>query len=1023
MKPKTFTLIVPTLLLTIMLLVNIQPVKLQQPSQTNSVVLEFDFPPLIVTKDSVYASVAMQGLPKHGAPGEPILPFRTVKILIPQGNNVQSIDVTASNRTVLKGRFDVEYGKTPLPISSNVTFKDQPSQAIYGSADPFPGTLFSHASEQHLRGYKILMLKLHPVQHIPRTGELSYFERMTVTVNTMVSSHVSSLFRDLQQDRELVLDIVDNPSEVESYTNTATLTQPMGLVNPLDSHDYVIITNNALKASFQPLVDWKNQKGLKATIVLMEDIMNDPNYHCDGLFGDGYGTQFNSTQAHVRNFIKNAYINWETKYVLLGGDDEIIPARGVYAYTSGYYLGNGDTDYNMPCDMYYGALDGSWDNDNDTIFAEGVCHYADEGPENGTAGEEADFFAEVYIGRATVDTVQEAANFVRKTLAYEQNPNASYLKKALMIGQTLDAGTEGGDGKDLVTNIIPQYTTTRLYSRDGTFSRSAVINEMNNGTHIINDNGHANYRIVMGLYRSDVTSLINTEYFMAYSIGCYSAAFDSATSGTGEAIGEHFVTSNGGAFAYIGNSRYGLYLPNSSDGPGDRYDRSFFEVLSEGTRNLGKALQLSKEKIFDELDRWTYFNLNLLGDPETEIVTNITAPTAHFETRTGLLPPPLYGGNVPLRGTAKRGTTVDSTFSNYTIEFGVGTNPTFWSSTGIALTENGENEVVNGTLGFWNTSLVNYGNYTLKLTVSDAEGNLGKDWTIIIISRQHSLAIYSSPTKVTFTVNGLPRTTPWSGTYTKGTSVSIVMPETHDGHSWSCWLEDKNTNRIKTVTMDTNITLTGVFAPDTTPPSIFIASPENRTYPENEVPLTFTISESTSWIGYSLNSQMNLTISGNTTLIGLSDKTYTITVYANDTAGNSGHSDTVSFAIDTAPPNIVILSPQNKTYMTSSVSLNFTVDEATSWIGYSLNSQMNLTIIENTTLSKLHNGLHNLTIYAKDTAGNVGTSETLHFTIKIHQAEPSQLRIIVTIAIAIIELGAGTILLAYFIKIKKTNKP
>ncbi len=79
----------------------------------------------------------------------------------------------------------------------------------------------------------------------------------------------------------------------------------------------------------------------------------------------------------------------------MGGDDEIIPVRGVYAFV-------GDTvDRNIPCDMYYGALDGSWDNDNDTIFGEGVFS---EGPENGTAGEEADFFAEVYVGRATVDT-------------------------------------------------------------------------------------------------------------------------------------------------------------------------------------------------------------------------------------------------------------------------------------------------------------------------------------------------------------------------------------------------------------------------------------------------------------------------------------------------------------------------------------------------------------------------------------------------------------------------------------------
>ena len=76
----------------------------------------------------------------------------------------------------------------------------------------------------------------------------------------------------------------------------------------------------------------------------------------------------------------------------------------------------------------------------------------------------------------------------------------------------------------------------------------------------------------------------------------------------------------------------------------------------------------------------------------------------------------------------------------------------------------------------------------------------------------YTLTIYSSPTGATFTVDGVSRTTPWSGTYSEGTLVSLVMSETHDGYVWSYWFEDGDTNRIRTVTMDTNITLTAVFA-------------------------------------------------------------------------------------------------------------------------------------------------------------------------------------------------------------------
>jgi len=79
------------------------------------------------------------------------------------------------------------------------------------------------------------------------------------------------------------------------------------------------------------------------------------------------------------------------------------------------------------------------------------------------------------------------------------------------------------------------------------------------------------------------------------------------------------------------------------------------------------------------------------------------------------------------------------------------------------------------------------------------------------ISPQYTLTIYSSPTGVTFTVDGVSHITPWLGTYYKGASVSLVMPETQNGYVWSHWLEDGDTDRVKTVTVDTDIMLTAVY--------------------------------------------------------------------------------------------------------------------------------------------------------------------------------------------------------------------
>jgi parallel beta-helix repeat protein len=708
-----------------------------KPDSSNSIVLRFDFDAPSVAVDSLGDSITMQTLPQFGAPGEPVLPFRLVKMLIPQGKEVKSLDVTSGDRKALEGSYNLRCGKTPIPISSNLTVDDKPKESVYSSTVPFPNSLYSDLSEQYMRAYKILLFKVHPVQYIPKTGELYYFETMTVTATLQETGDFSPFFRNLLQDATLISQSVDNGETAKTYAERLTPLRQAALIGGSTHYDYVLITNESLSSAFQPLIDWKKLKGLNATIVLVEDIMKNPDYNSNGLFGDGQGSlRFNDTQAHIRNFIKDAYLNWGTEYVLLGGDDDIIPARGVYDCAADSI---GDfTDYNIPCDLYYGALDGSWDKDNDTIFGEAVYHWS--GPENATTGEEADFFAEVYIGRATVDTPQEATNFVNKTISYEQSSQQDYLKKMLAIGTKLDDITEGGNGEDAITDIVPQYTTTRLYARDGTFSRIAVLNALNNGTHIVSHDGHSNFLSVMGLSISDVDSLTNSQYFFAYSVGCYSAAFDQATSGSTEAIAEHFLFNPHGAFAYIGNSRYGWYCSDSVDGPGERYARSFFSQLNNDTRNLGKALQISKQQE-PILDRWTYFTLNLLGDPETEIVTAIKAPTAHFETRTDLLTPPRIYGDIDLCGTAKRGTASGSTFSNYTVDFGVGTAPTSWTTTGISLLNNGANEIINGTLATWNSSSVASNTYTLRLTVSDGSGLVGETRQVVVVSI-NSLPVY-----------------------------------------------------------------------------------------------------------------------------------------------------------------------------------------------------------------------------------------------------------------------------------------
>jgi N-acetylneuraminic acid mutarotase len=82
-----------------------------------------------------------------------------------------------------------------------------------------------------------------------------------------------------------------------------------------------------------------------------------------------------------------------------------------------------------------------------------------------------------------------------------------------------------------------------------------------------------------------------------------------------------------------------------------------------------------------------------------------------------------------------------------------------------------------------------------------------------------------------------------------------------------------------------------------TPPEISVLSPVNQTYNESSISLVFTVNKSVNWIGYSLDGNQNVTITGNETIANVTDGLHSITVYANDTFGNMGVYENATFTV------------------------------------------------------------------------------------------------------------------------------
>jgi hypothetical protein len=88
----------------------------------------------------------------------------------------------------------------------------------------------------------------------------------------------------------------------------------------------------------------------------------------------------------------------------------------------------------------------------------------------------------------------------------------------------------------------------------------------------------------------------------------------------------------------------------------------------------------------------------------------------------------------------------------------------------------------------------------------------------------------------------------------------------------------------------------------TAPPSLLLISPGNATYAPANVTLGFTVNKQVPWIGYSLDGQETVTVTGNVTLTGLSNGLHNVTVYAEDALENIWESETTYFTVEVPEP-------------------------------------------------------------------------------------------------------------------------
>ena len=548
-----------------------------------------------------------------GDAGKPVLPYHALALLLPPGESVKTVEIIPQDEHEIPGTFRLLPGGQVRPLSSPDAQNVVPDPAVYQSNDWYPSQIAGQRSVAFMNGHGFLLSVFTPLRYRPQSGKLTFYSRVTFRVQTQPDSKAEQALKLLKSTPEALQRVnmlAQNKSLLASYSQSASRSS--------DDYQLLVITDARFQSAFDSLRYLYLIRGIKMKVIPTDSI---------------YRTMSgNDHQEAIRNFIIQEYQNHSVEYVLLGGDVEWVPYRGFYCVVQSDQIYQ---DKDIPADLYYSALDGTWNDDGDDKWGE--------------IGED-DLLPDVAVARLPFSSEEELQRMLHKIVSYQDHPVLGELNRPLLAGEKLwdDPLTWGGDYMDLLVGyhedngyttlgIPPDDPTVYLYDRDmypSQWSGSTIMQQINQGRAFVYHAGHANTTYALRLYSSDITDDnfaqvdgITHNFTLVNTQGCYCGAFDAE-----DCIAEEMLKINHFAVGFVGNSRYGWFNEGTTEGPSTHLQREFVNALYKNERfRIGQTHMDSKIATAPWVNapnqheegamRWCFYDCNVLSDPALGIWT------------------------------------------------------------------------------------------------------------------------------------------------------------------------------------------------------------------------------------------------------------------------------------------------------------------------------------------------------------------------------------------------------------------
>ena len=546
-----------------------------------------------------YEQIQFAGCMQSALAGQPSLPWHSVSLMLPQGTEAVSIEVTLSDFQTMEGNHSLYPYQSALTYSDPVRKQFEKDEALYASKSVYPAQAYGNLSTHYMSGIGFAFSAFTPLQYVPGTGEVRYATKAIVRVTTTASKADHSRMLWLNGgNAERAMKLAQNPEMLQTYDRRG---------RTVGGYDLLVVTKQQWVDAFDEYVAFYQARGLRTHVVALETITST--------------MEGRDNQEKLRNYIIQEYQENGIMMVNLAGDVPDIPYRGFYCHveSSSPY-----DDSDIPADLYYAALDGTWNDDNDNRWGE--------------IGED-DLLPEIGLGRMCFSNQSELDNMLHKAMTYQTDPVLGEFRDVIMAGEHLydDPYTNGSqylelligthDDNGYTTTCIPEdYNYTRLYEEEGNWSGSLLRNAINQGTQYVHHDGHANTSYVAGWYNNDITDSnfsgvngVDHNYTFFHTSGCICGDFSS------DCILERMTKIANFAVATFGNSRYGWFNEGQTEGPAIHLHRETEDAYyNDRIPYGGMALKEGKTATAPWVNapgqweegalRWNYYDLNMMGD-------------------------------------------------------------------------------------------------------------------------------------------------------------------------------------------------------------------------------------------------------------------------------------------------------------------------------------------------------------------------------------------------------------------------